>query len=377
MTAFNISMGQKIVNPRVDQIRDALTRASDQKPLKHRAYLVKTWLDLDATSVIYGQSNTGKSFFALDIAFHVAAGQSWNGCRVNKSEVIYVAAEGGTGFSKRIEAIQKEKPDLFHAAKDQFHHLPLQLDLHGGEDVEALLAAMGERKVDFLIIDTLAMSFGAGNENDGKDVTQFLTNIARIRQELDCHVMLVHHSGKDQGKGARGHSSLRAAVDTEIELVNDADHRIATTKKQRDLEGGKVSAFTLDIVELAKDNDGDPITSCIVQVQDADQINWMKKRKLSGANEVAYQALIDALKREGRMIKGSEDYPFNRLIVHAEAWYHEYTLRRAEDNVKNDSIRKAFTRARNWLQDHEYTREYCDNAWLIDELTDKTLSGQV
>jgi hypothetical protein len=112
-------------------------------------------------------------------------------------------------------------------------------------------------------------------------------------------------------------------------------------------------------------------------IQDADQINWMKKRKLSGANEVAYQALIDALKREGRMIKGSEDYPYNRLIVQTEAWYHEYTLRRAEDNVQNNSIRKAFTRARNWLQDHEYTREYCDNAWLIDELTDKTLSGQV
>lgn len=377
MTNFDPSQGVKISNPRVEQIRAALTAATDIHRIEHRPYLVKSWLDLDATSLVYGQSNTGKSFLTLDIAFHVAAGWWWNSCRVKQSNAIYVAAEGGTGFTKRIIAIAESKPDLHNAGREHFHHLPLQLDLHGSDDVAALLTAIGERPVDLLIIDTLAMSFGAGNENDGKDVTQFLSHIAEIRQKLSCHVMLVHHSGKDQGKGARGHSSLRAAVDTEIEVSMDGSMRLATTKKQRDLEGGKVAAFTLNVVNLGDDQDGEPITSCIVQVQDADQINWMKKRKLSGANEVAYQALIDALKREGRMIKGSEDYPYNRLIVQTEAWYHEYTLRRAEDNVQNNSIRKAFTRARNWLQDHEYTREYCDNAWLIDELTDKTLSGQV
>ena len=35
--------------------------------------------------------------------------------------------------------------------------------------------------------------------------------------------------------------------------------------------------------------------------------------------------------------------------------------------MKEDSVRKAFKRARNWLQDHDYTREYDGKAWLIDE----------
>jgi len=40
-------------------------------------------------------------------------------------------------------------------------------------------------------------------------------------------------SGKDQTTGARGHSSLRAAVNTEIEVSVDGLMRLATTRKQR------------------------------------------------------------------------------------------------------------------------------------------------
>ena len=78
----------------------------------------------------------------------------------------------------------------------------LQLDLHGAEDADALLTAIGDRPVTLLIVDTLAMSFGAGNESDGKDVTQFLTHVAQVRDKLNCHVMLVHRSGKDRARGA-------------------------------------------------------------------------------------------------------------------------------------------------------------------------------
>ena len=56
--------------------------------------------------------------------------------------------------------------------------------------------------MNLLIVDTLAMSFSAGNENDGKDVTQFMTHVAQIWYKLNCHVMVVHHSGKDRARGA-------------------------------------------------------------------------------------------------------------------------------------------------------------------------------
>ena len=79
------------------------------------------------------------------------------------------------------------------------------------------------------------------------------------------------------------------------------------------------------------------------------------------------QALHDALKNKGIRIVNSEHYPSNRRIVSADDWYHEFQMRRAGDDVQEDSTRKAFNRSRNWLQEHDYTREYDDKAWFIDE----------
>ena len=53
--------------------------------------------------------------------------------------------------------------------------------------------------------------------------------------------------------------------------------------------------------------------------------------------------------------------------IQADDWYHEFQMRRAGDDVQEDSTRKAFNRSRNWLQEHDYTREYDDKVWFIDE----------
>ena len=88
---------------------------------------------------------------------------------------------------------------------------------------------------------------------------------------------------------------------------------------------------------------------------------------LTGLNQVAHQALHDALKDKGAKMSNSEHYPLGRKVVNSDVWYEQFKLRRAGDDLKGDSVRKAFKRARNWLQDQDYTREYDDKAWFIDE----------
>lgn len=100
--------------------------------------------------------------------------------------------------------------------------------------------------------------------------------------------------------------------------------RLATTKKQRDLEGGKVAAFTLNEVNLGNDRDCGQITSCTVKPQNADDRKRSKARMLSGIKEVAHQALHDALKNEGSKVTNSEHYPSGPKIVNVEEWYREY-----------------------------------------------------
>ena len=46
---------------------------------------------------------------------------------------------------------------------------------------------------------------GEGSENDGRDMGMFISNIMRLKAHFGCHIMIIHHTGKDRAKGARGH----------------------------------------------------------------------------------------------------------------------------------------------------------------------------
>ena len=62
-----------------------------------------------AMSVIYGESGSGKTFFALDLAMHVAGGLPWRGREVDQRGVLYLALEGGHGIRNRIAAFKRAR----------------------------------------------------------------------------------------------------------------------------------------------------------------------------------------------------------------------------------------------------------------------------
>ena len=96
---------RRALKPRAQELLTHVTHAGHITPQLHQSYLVKGWLARGAVSMLYGPSNTGKSFLALDIAHHVAKGAPWGGRRVRQGNVLYVAAEGGSGFNNRVAAL--------------------------------------------------------------------------------------------------------------------------------------------------------------------------------------------------------------------------------------------------------------------------------
>ena len=366
MPTISLNTATPVLTARAEQFQKAIVTAAEVKVDLSNDCLIKNWLGENAISVVYGDSNCGKSFFAVDLAYHVAAGQSWFNNKVKAGNVLYVAAEGGRGFGKRIAAVKLQKPDLHAAGSQNLNLLPLQVDLHGGADASAIINQANRSQYSLVVVDTLAMSIGEGSENDGRDMGMFISNIMRLKTHFNCHIMIVHHTGKDRSKGARGHSSLRAALDTEIELKADGLVRIASVTKQRDMENGKKVAFTLEVVELGMDEDLEAVTSCVVSTTDVPSLT-AKKQKLTGFNEVAHQALFDAIDKHGRRIGGSEHYPSSRKVVEATHCYSEFKLRRASDKITSEAMRKSFNRARDWLQANDYVREYEDKIWFIDD----------
>jgi hypothetical protein len=244
------------------------------------------------SSVLFGDANVGKSFLALDLAMHVALGWSWHGRDVERGGVVYVAAEGGGGMKRRIDAFRQHH-GLERTADAALAIIPETIDFRDGKSVKAFIRQIPEIAerlgvpVRLIIIDTLSRALAGGNENAPDDMGAFVRNVDRVRTETGAHVTAIHHCGKDDSRGARGHSLLRAAVDTEIKVERpEGPHgpTVACVTKQRDLEIGGPFIFGLRKVELGTDRRGKPVTSCVVETA-------VRKPLLSEAEQEAVKIL--------------------------------------------------------------------------------------
>ena len=168
------------LSPKAAEFLGKVTVAADFTPHLDRSYVVKGWLNSGAMSVIFGDSNVGKTFFALDLARHIAGGIEWNGRRVAGGPVLYIAAEGGHGFGNRVAAIEdREGLPLWI--------LPTSVDLcRPDADTKALIGLIKHLSdihgpYALIVIDTLARSMGSGDENASPDMGAFVRNLDRLR----------------------------------------------------------------------------------------------------------------------------------------------------------------------------------------------------
>src|SRR5207248_1125721 len=82
-------------------------------------FVIDTLLEEGGLCELFGPSESGKSFVALDWAFCIAAGVPWLGLATIAGPVVYIAAEGAGGMKKRLRALlahyglDELPPDLY------------------------------------------------------------------------------------------------------------------------------------------------------------------------------------------------------------------------------------------------------------------------
>lgn len=228
-------------------------------------WIVKGVIPRAELVVLFGESGSGKSFMALDLAACIARGLSWRGRRVNAGRVVYIAAEGAGGFRNRVVALVQAQ-QLTYADLARIDIIDAAPNMLLKDDALDVAKAIG--RADLVIVDTWAQVTAGGNENAGEDMGKALSHCKGIHRATGATVLLVHHSGKDASKGARGWSGLRAAADAELEVVRLANGRILRTSKQKDGDDGLEWGFGLDVITIGEDVDGDAITSCVVTEQE-------------------------------------------------------------------------------------------------------------
>lgn len=229
----------------------------------HPGWIIKGVLPRAELVVLFGEPGAGKSFTATDMAAAIARGIDWRGLRTKAGRVVYVVAEGGGGFRSRLAAYA-----IHHQA--QLDGVPLGVihatpNLLNKSDAAGLVSAIQQYGgADLVVIDTFAQSIPGANENAAEDISRALAHCKAIHRATGATVVLVHHSGKDATKGARGWSGLKGAADAEIEVTRGPRGRALRVSKQKDGLDGLEFGFDLLTVPVGLDEDGDVISSCVV-----------------------------------------------------------------------------------------------------------------
>lgn len=232
-------------------------------------YVIKGLIPAHSLCSIYGASGSYKSFLAGAWACHISMGREWAGHRVVCGSVMYVVGEGGIGVPRRIRAWEivnrLETKNLYLVNTPVFPAAPMDVN----EMVIAARQVESEtgQPVRLIILDTLARCFGGSDENDARDMGAFVRGCDEIKKLTGASILVVHHSGKDVSKGARGSSAFRASLDAEFMIRREGkgDALVMTCTKMKDAEEPEEKAYDLRVVEIFTDADGEVVTSLVVQ----------------------------------------------------------------------------------------------------------------
>lgn len=288
--------------------------------LPPQSWLVKGVIPQTGMGIVYGDSGSGKTFIAIDLALSIARGLSWQGCRVKQpTGVLYVSAEGGGAMGARLQAYAKHH--VTDLSPLPFGVVTEGLNLRGGDFTKVIEGCNQMRSrgapIGLIVLDTLNRTMGGGDENSSMDMGEYLAAVAKIVDATGAFVLIVHHSGKDAKRGARGHSSLRAAVDTELEVKAEGDAQLLKVTKSRDGLTGTEYAYKREIIVLNLDDDLDEVTSCVALPMVLSEVQ-SRKRKPSGKwQELVYDALD---KLGGVALKSAVLDEVGKMVEHKDRW---------------------------------------------------------
>jgi hypothetical protein len=258
----------------LERLRRMLKTATEMAESPAPEPLVYGLLDMETESWLIGAPGSLKSFIALDIAGHVGAGRDWQGHRVRKSKVLYIAAEGVRGMVLRTRAWMKTHGDMEGVT---FLPYPVKVKSHDGQ-WEALvqLAREGDggEPYGMVIVDTQARVSVGLEENSATDIGILLDAVSALKRATGACVLVVHHTGRN-GQDARGSSAIDGAQDTELKVVRAEPRSSLVCKivqdKQKDMAEGDAGGLPLRlrVVDLGLDPvTGRDLSSLVVMSMD-------------------------------------------------------------------------------------------------------------
>jgi hypothetical protein len=272
-------------------------------------YHIKGVIAEGATSSVFAHPKKMKSTIVTDAGVHLAAGKDWRGHRIKEAKgVVYFAFE---------RHIQVRQALTAYAIRDGLENLPFAivprlvnvLDPGCVEIFKAAIDRVQQRygiEVALAVFDTWnkGIAAGGGNEDKAEHQNAAAANLRRLIEQLPAlHCLTVGHAGKDIAKGERGSNATEGDRDVGFAVKGEnGTHALEVAYANALPEGEVITTFGGELIEIGRNEDGEPVNSFIVSRQPVTAMPVGRAtRKLTDAEQLALQALGEVLKTKGQL----------------------------------------------------------------------------
>jgi len=202
--------------------------------------------------MLFGESGSGKTFISFNLIMHAITGRgrfSGEFEVLRPMRVIYMTSEGLSGLGQRI----KSAVQSFGVSDDELENLELYeqiIQFVNPAYKNYYMNFLDELKVltqevDILWLDHLSSTLPGKGDSDQAAATEAQAAIAHIHRELECAVIVNHHTGYDTSHG-RGMTNYKDIADMQIQTKGTSNPRTLICVKNKD--GGEWQSRTYDIV---------------------------------------------------------------------------------------------------------------------------------
>jgi len=186
-----------------------------------RQWVVMNIIPRGLLSAIVAQSGTGKTWLMLMLARALATGEKWaEKYLVCQCVVGILDLEGDyTGLQERWLALECGHGQLSDEAAEHVFFLSdigglNVLDKDTAAKIKASICAHG---IEVLMVDTLSRTHSL--DENSADMRLVMIELERVARDTGCTVILAHHAGKDGGRGGRGSSTIKDALQHELSMT--------------------------------------------------------------------------------------------------------------------------------------------------------------
>lgn len=317
-------------------------------------WLIDGLIQRRTTAVLFGKSNAFKTFIGIDVGLSVATGRPWHGHKVIQGRVLFVATEGAIGVAKaRIPAWYDYHNIGAGDRQNAFLH-PKEIGLDRPDDVSDLITAMKKIGSFELVVFDIFGGTMAGSEVEDKTAKAWSNHQQKILGETGAALLTIAHTGWQDDTRARMHTHTWGSFDTRMRAEGDKDAMTTTLAINRHKDADSSGFWGFNLVQSGRS---------LVPVLNAEIKTPSRAKKGSGKEQVAIDALIDALETHGEEKKAGANWPSCK-VVKVEHWRHQCELHGLSQAPLPASRRKAFDRQCEALVDRKKVRVFRDYAWL-------------